>query len=781
MSVYFKGDKVGNTIAIGNRPTQTKTATPTTSQQLIEPDSGYELSSVTVNAVTSSIDANIQSSNIKDGINILGVAGSVIEYNPTRNETVTPSTMQQIVSSSSASQLNSVTVDAVNLEVGNATPTTSQQTLLPTSPNLGFSQVTVDAVTSSIDANITAGNIKNGVSILGVTGNYQGSGGSEIIRTFDVTAPQDADILIGHVICSSGIILAYKNMIALYDVSTGTTTKLCDLNIGIPAPIFKVLDNKRCFIYGTSLTVMPASSDVVLVNLENKTARILSSINSSEVNLIKMTDDKYVLSMGVKIGNVGDLNGGSYEYSLGTDTFTALSGTLGIGGGYKLRSEFSTDTRFYFDVACYYDIQNDTFTAIDKTGFSATYPTFVQSVGTDIILIWETYSYSSGGCGYYVISENKCYNFEFGGTVKNRFIGRVEFSNHNFVLTSTTASNLGLYFFDYTTKTLSQITSTGTFFISSQNWVVFQNDVFVSMDNTGQLVEIDNAGNSYISSVNVSNNSNIIWQTLNNKLYLTRQIADFGIWEYDYTNHTATQIITSNGYLSNMFVMYGNLYLSSYTSSSTGIYKVDISNQTTTQVYNAGYNFNRALELADGYWVASGTQKVLYNSSADTYTLSVSNNSAMGNLVLDMGTNGMLITYSNTIPYYYPYYDKQLTVYASSPLFWIYNKNTHTFLTTFANLGSSAGYTYPGNALIYANNKALALGNPLVKFEVTSNSQTSSKILSSQNMSQSFSGSVISQENDYAIIRLVIGTNVQFVKFIFATETFEAQTTTITI
>lgn len=35
----------------GNVPTQTKTATPTSSQQTIVPDTGYLLSQVTVNAI----------------------------------------------------------------------------------------------------------------------------------------------------------------------------------------------------------------------------------------------------------------------------------------------------------------------------------------------------------------------------------------------------------------------------------------------------------------------------------------------------------------------------------------------------------------------------------------------------------------------------------------------------------------------------------------------------------------------------------------------------------
>lgn len=65
-----------------------------------------------------------------------------------------------------------------NLDTLNVTPTTSAQSLTPTSPVDGWDEVNVSAVTSAIDSNIQAGNIKNGVTILGVQGTYQGGGGS---------------------------------------------------------------------------------------------------------------------------------------------------------------------------------------------------------------------------------------------------------------------------------------------------------------------------------------------------------------------------------------------------------------------------------------------------------------------------------------------------------------------------------------------------------------------------------------------------------------------------
>lgn len=55
------------------------------------------------------------------------------------------------------------------------TPTTSKQTIQKTTSSYyGLGKVTVNAVTAAIDENIVAGNIKSGVTILGVTGSYTG-------------------------------------------------------------------------------------------------------------------------------------------------------------------------------------------------------------------------------------------------------------------------------------------------------------------------------------------------------------------------------------------------------------------------------------------------------------------------------------------------------------------------------------------------------------------------------------------------------------------------------
>lgn len=62
---------------------------------------------------------------------------------------------------------------SLTLDTANVTPTTSAQTLTPDSGH-AYKKVEVSAVTAAIDANIAAGNIKSGVTILGVEGTYTG-------------------------------------------------------------------------------------------------------------------------------------------------------------------------------------------------------------------------------------------------------------------------------------------------------------------------------------------------------------------------------------------------------------------------------------------------------------------------------------------------------------------------------------------------------------------------------------------------------------------------------
>jgi hypothetical protein len=189
---------------------EAKTVSPSISQQVIEASQGYDgLSSVTVDAVDASIDENIQSQNIKDGVTILGVEGTYVPPAPSlQNKSVTPTTsVQEISADSNYDGLGVVSVAGVtssidpNIVSGNikkdveilgvtgtldgasptlqnksVTPTTSEQEISADSGYDGLGVVSVAGVTSSIDPNITSGNIKKDVNILGVTGTFEGGG-----------------------------------------------------------------------------------------------------------------------------------------------------------------------------------------------------------------------------------------------------------------------------------------------------------------------------------------------------------------------------------------------------------------------------------------------------------------------------------------------------------------------------------------------------------------------------------------------------------------------------
>ena len=70
---------------------------------------------------------------------------------------------------------------APSLQSKTVSPSTSQQMVQADQEYDGLDTVTIGAVTSAIDANITAGNIKKNVSILGVMGTYEGSGGGSTL------------------------------------------------------------------------------------------------------------------------------------------------------------------------------------------------------------------------------------------------------------------------------------------------------------------------------------------------------------------------------------------------------------------------------------------------------------------------------------------------------------------------------------------------------------------------------------------------------------------------
>ena len=172
MPVYLGSEKVSIFAGAGAAQMQEKSVTPTESQQTVTPDTGYDgLTKVTVGAVSSTYigskvtkkssqtytpgtsnqtigsgqylsgtqtikgDSNLVAGNIRSGVSIFGVTGTV------------------------------VAASSPNLQTKTVTPRTSSQTVRPDSGYDGLSQVTVSG-----DSNLVSGNIVSGKSIFGVPG-----------------------------------------------------------------------------------------------------------------------------------------------------------------------------------------------------------------------------------------------------------------------------------------------------------------------------------------------------------------------------------------------------------------------------------------------------------------------------------------------------------------------------------------------------------------------------------------------------------------------------------
>ena len=149
---------------------QSKTVSPSTSSITVAPDSGYDgLSSVTVNAMPSG-SATVPDTEI---YTTLGISVDVRGFVSTHSIIV-----QDIAPSIVAGYISAGTAGSIIIDIAGATTldTLASQTFTPTTSNqtIPVGKYTTGVQTILGDANLIASNIKDGVSIFGVTGTYGG-------------------------------------------------------------------------------------------------------------------------------------------------------------------------------------------------------------------------------------------------------------------------------------------------------------------------------------------------------------------------------------------------------------------------------------------------------------------------------------------------------------------------------------------------------------------------------------------------------------------------------
>lgn len=193
--------------------------------------------------------------------------------------TITPADFDTLIGS----------IDTLKGETKTITPTTSQQVITPSTGKNAITEVTVEAVTSAIDANITAGNIKSGTTILGVTGNYSG------IDTSDANATA-SDILTG----KSGYVNGVK-----------INGNVADLKGSSHAVPFKKVDNSSGTISYSSNTISITPSNTLSGNamVNSDTNYIVDVADTTMATAVSLTASKIAQGQTV-LGVTGNYDGG---------------------------------------------------------------------------------------------------------------------------------------------------------------------------------------------------------------------------------------------------------------------------------------------------------------------------------------------------------------------------------------------------------------------------------------------------------------------------------------
>lgn len=152
---------------------QSKTVSPSTSQQTVSPDSGYDgLSSVTVNAMPSG-SASTPATTITANPTISVSASGLITASVSKTQGVTPSVSAGYVASGTS---GTITVNGSNT---NQLTAKSAQTYTPTTTDqtIASGKYLTGAQTIKGDANLLAENIKKDVVLFGITGTLESGGG----------------------------------------------------------------------------------------------------------------------------------------------------------------------------------------------------------------------------------------------------------------------------------------------------------------------------------------------------------------------------------------------------------------------------------------------------------------------------------------------------------------------------------------------------------------------------------------------------------------------------
>lgn len=233
---YCEGD-VQVVYADPEKPTQSKTVTPTASGFTVSPDSGKVLSSVVVNG-----DADLIASNIRSGKNIFGVDGTLVEgITPSGNKAITATTSTQtgidvtdyatVSVAPTPSETKSVTTN------GDVTPTSgkllSKVTVnVPTGTARSASDLTVSGATVTVPAGLYSAQATKSVAS-GSAGTPSASKGTVSNNSVTVTpsVTNTTGYITGGTKTGTGVTVSASELVSGNKALTPSTTAQTNIDV----------------------------------------------------------------------------------------------------------------------------------------------------------------------------------------------------------------------------------------------------------------------------------------------------------------------------------------------------------------------------------------------------------------------------------------------------------------------------------------------------------------------------------------------------------------------
>ena len=255
----------------------------------------------------------------------------------TRTEELTSYQGNTFTPTSGKNGITSITVTPKNRAI-TLTPSTSQQEKGLASSYLdgysGYGKITVNPVTSSIDPNIVASNIKKDVVILGITGTYEGSGGVGLPRevtpsgyyqmpskNFSFVLPSNATDLGGYVLNSAFRSCYYVTSVDMSSLTSITGSysmqnafsscnNLTSVDLSNLTTISGISALSYAFYYCSNLTSVDLGSlttgyglDYTFQYCTKLTSVDMSSFNTEKVVSMSFLFDRCSELNSVKLGN----------------------------------------------------------------------------------------------------------------------------------------------------------------------------------------------------------------------------------------------------------------------------------------------------------------------------------------------------------------------------------------------------------------------------------------------------------------------------------------------